>query len=78
MTADWGGNNRGRIAQRGMVMESTTKNRMAGTSFPLQSRIKEVAGMISDCPKRNFQGTAEAVVGENHVKIGSFNNFWGK
>ena len=44
----------------------------------LKSKIKEVAGMISDSPRLRSRGTGETPPGTVRIKIGQFNQFWGK
>jgi len=59
-------------------MESSAKDKVAGTLHQLKGKVKEVAGMISDSPRFQAEGTAERVAGQVQVKIGQFNKFFGK
>jgi len=44
----------------------------------LKGKVKEVAGIISDNPKLEAEGTAERMAGKVQVKIGQFNKLIGK
>ena len=62
-------------------MESGTQNGAEGTPHQLRSKVKEVAGFISDSPNSSRQqaaATGERMAGEVQQKIGQFNQFWGK
>jgi uncharacterized protein YjbJ (UPF0337 family) len=59
-------------------MNSSAQDEADGTLHQLKGKVKEVAGMISDCPKLEAKGTAERVAGRVQQKIGKFNQFWGK
>ena len=59
-------------------MESGTGGRAEGTPHQLRSKVKEVAGMISDCPNREAEGGAGRMAGKARVRIGQFNQFWSK
>lgn len=65
-------------AQKEKPMDSITNDSAEGTSHQLKSKIKEVAGMISDCPNMQAEGTGEKIAGSAQVKIGQFNRFSGK
>ncbi|HBG05522.1 MAG: CsbD family protein [Geobacteraceae bacterium GWC2_58_44] len=59
-------------------MESSTKDNAEGTMHQLKGKVKEVAGIISDNPKLEAEGTAERMAGKVQVKIGQFNKLIGK
>lgn len=59
-------------------MESSTKDRVEGTLHQLKGKVKEVAGVVSDNPKLEAEGTGEKMAGTVQVKIGQFNKFIGK
>jgi uncharacterized protein YjbJ (UPF0337 family) len=59
-------------------MDSSTKDQVVGTLHQLKGKVKEVAGIISDNPKREAEGAGERIAGKVQVKIGKFNQFWGK
>ena len=59
-------------------METGIRDQADGMLHQLKSKVKEVAGMISDCPGRQTEGTGERITGKARVKIGQFNQFWGK
>jgi len=59
-------------------MESGTKDQAQGMLHQLRGKVKEVAGFISDSPKLQAEGASERIVGKVQVKIGQFNQFWGK
>jgi uncharacterized protein YjbJ (UPF0337 family) len=59
-------------------MESSTKDKAAGAFHELKGAVKEVAGIITDNPELEAEGTGERVAGKVRVKIGQFNQFWGK
>ncbi len=59
-------------------METGTYEKACVALHPLRSKIKEVAGMITDCPNRAAQGYDARIVDPVRVKIGQFNQFWGK
>lgn len=56
-------------------MESSTRDKAEGALHQLKGKVKEVAGMISDNPKLELEGTAEKIVGKIQVKVGQFNQF---
>ena len=56
-------------------MESSTKD---GMLHQLRGKVKEVAGFISDSPRFQAEGASERSAGKVQVKIGHFNQFWGK
>jgi len=59
-------------------MESSAKDKVTGALHQLKGKVKEVAGMISDSPRFQAEGTTERVAGQVQVKIGQFNRFFGK
>jgi uncharacterized protein YjbJ (UPF0337 family) len=59
-------------------MEAGTNEKIEATLLKLRSKVKETAGMITDCPNRQAEGAGGRVAGEVQVKIGQFNQFWGK
>jgi len=59
-------------------MQASTKDIARGTLHQLKGKVKEVAGMISDHPKLEADGATERITGKVQVKIGQFNQFWGK
>lgn len=59
-------------------MKYSSEYQANGTLPQLRSKVKEVAGMISDCPGLHPEGPGENNPGQVRVKIGQFNQFWGK
>jgi uncharacterized protein YjbJ (UPF0337 family) len=59
-------------------METGRKDKVVGTLHQLQGKVKEVAGFMADNPKREAEGASERIAGKVQVKIGQFNQFWGK
>ena len=59
-------------------MEKSTQDKVEGTLHQLKGKVKEVAGIISDNPKLEAEGTGERIAGKVQQKIGKFNQFWGK
>lgn len=59
-------------------MKESTKDQVAGTLHQLKGKVKEVAGVVSDNPKLEGEGTGEKIAGQVQVKIGQFNKFIGK
>ena len=59
-------------------MEYGTQDKAAGTLHQLKGKVKEVAGMIADSPKMRGAGAADRFADKTRVKIGQFNQFWGK
>lgn len=57
-------------------MESRTSDTIASTPYPLMGKVKEIAGMISDCPNRQAKGSRATASGK--IRIGQYNNFWAK
>jgi uncharacterized protein YjbJ (UPF0337 family) len=56
-------------------MDSSTRDKAEGTLHQLKGKVKEVAGMISDNPKLELEGTVEKMAGKVQVKVGKFNQF---
>jgi uncharacterized protein YjbJ (UPF0337 family) len=59
-------------------METIMKEQTAGALHPLQGKIKEVAGMISDSPRMHPQSAGDKIAGKAWPKIGQYNQFWSK
>jgi len=76
------GKTRGRpetaFIQKEQTMKESTKDQVAGTLHQLKGKVKEVAGIVSDKPKLEGEGTGEKIAGQVQVKIGQFNKFIGK
>lgn len=59
-------------------MKSSIKDKAEGALRQLKGKVKEVAGIISDSPKLQAEGTAEKMAGKVQMKIGKLNQFWGR
>ena len=59
-------------------MNSSSRDKVEGTLHQLKGKVKEVAGIISDNPKLEAEGSGEQLAGKVQVKIGQFNKFIGK
>jgi uncharacterized protein YjbJ (UPF0337 family) len=59
-------------------MESNTKDQAEGTLQEMKGKVKEVAGIITGNPKLEADGAVERIAGKVKLKIGKFNQFWGK
>lgn len=59
-------------------MKSSTRDKVEGTLHQLKGKVKEAAGVISDNPKLEAEGSGEQLAGKVQVKIGQFNQLIGK
>lgn len=59
-------------------MKSSTKNQAEGAFHELKGKIKEIAGVLSDNPELQAEGTDEKIVGKVQGKIGQIKKVFGK
>jgi hypothetical protein len=59
-------------------MEVVSCEKAPGALHPLRSKVKEVAGIMIDCPNRASEFTGARIVSKSSVKIGQFNQIWNK
>lgn len=59
-------------------MKSSTKDQVQGTIHEVKGSIKEIAGILSDNPELEGEGTGEKVAGKVQGKIGQIKKVLGK
>lgn len=59
-------------------MKSSTKNQAEGTFHELKGKIKETAGILSDNPELQAEGSDEKIAGKIQGKIGEIKKVFGK
>ena len=59
-------------------MKSSTQDRTEGMFHKVKGKVKEVAGVLSDNPKLEAEGTAEKMAGTVQEKIGQVKKVVGK
>jgi uncharacterized protein YjbJ (UPF0337 family) len=60
------------------TMKSSTKNQAKGAFHELKGAAKEVAGIISNNPKLQAEGSTEKIAGKVEGKIGQIKKVFGK
>ena len=66
------------VTRKEKQMESSTRDKVEGALHQVKGKVKEVAGIVSDNPDLEAEGTGEKIAGKVQVKIGQFNKFFGK
>ncbi len=59
-------------------MKSSTKDQVEGKIHQIKGKAKEVAGIISDKPDLEAEGSAEKIAGKTQEKIGEIKKVLGK
>lgn len=59
-------------------MKSSTKNQAEGAFHELKGKIKETAGILSDSPELQAEGSDEKIAGKVQGKIGQIKKVFGK
>ena len=59
-------------------MKSSTKDQMQGTIHEVKGSAKEIAGILSDNPALENEGTDEKLAGKVQGKIGQIKKVLGK
>ena len=59
-------------------MKSSTKDQAEGKFHELKGTAKEIAGILSDNPKLEAEGTDEKIAGKVQDKIGQIKKVLGK
>lgn len=59
-------------------MKSSTKDQIEGKIHQIKGKAKEVAGIISDKPDLEAEGSAEKIAGKTQEKIGEIKKVLGK
>jgi len=59
-------------------MKSSTKNQAEGAFHELKGGVKEIAGIISDNPELQAEGTNEKIAGKVQGKIAQIKKVFGQ
>lgn len=59
-------------------MKSSTKNQTEGAFHELKGKIKETAGIITNNPELQAEGSDEKIAGKVQGKIGQIKKVFGK
>ena len=59
-------------------MKSSTDDQTEGQFHKVKGKLKEIAGVISDNPKLEAEGTVEKIAGKVQEKIGQVKKVFGK